>query len=44
MSYGWLYSAGIAIIAAALMGITPCAAQQLTNDKLSLGVNAKEGT
>jgi len=44
MSCGWLYSAGIAIIAAALMGITPCAAQQLTNDKLSLNVNAKEGT
>jgi hypothetical protein len=34
---------GIAIIAAALMVSTPCAAQQLTNDKLSLSVNAKDG-
>jgi len=40
---GWLCNVGIAIIAAVLMVITPCAAQQLTNDKLSLSVNAKDG-
>jgi len=40
---GWLCNVGIAIIAAALMVSTPCAAQQLTNDKLSLSVNAKDG-
>jgi hypothetical protein len=34
---------GIAIIAVALMVIPPCAAQQLTNDNLSLTVNAKDG-
>jgi hypothetical protein len=44
MSCGLLCSAGIAIIAGALMVITPCAAQQLTYDKLSLTVNAKDGT
>ena len=44
MNRGWLCSAGIAIIAVALIGVTPCAAQQLTNDKLSLTVNAKDGT
>ncbi|MGO9519074.1 MAG: melibiase, partial [Candidatus Korobacteraceae bacterium] len=43
MRCGWLCNVGIAIIAAALMVITPCAAQQLTNDKLSLSVNAKDG-
>ena len=40
---GWLCSVGIAIIAVALMVIPPCAAQQLTNDNLSLTVNAKDG-
>jgi alpha-galactosidase len=43
MNCGWLCSAGIAIIASALIVITPCAAQQLTNDKLSLTVDAKDG-
>jgi hypothetical protein len=41
---GWLCSAEIAIIAVASIVIAPCAAQQLTNGKLSLSVNAKEGT
>ena len=41
---GWLCGAGIAIIAVALIVIAPCAAQQLTNDKLSLSVNANVGT
>ena len=40
---GWLCSVGIAMIVVALIVITPCAAQQLTNDKLSLTVNAKDG-
>jgi len=44
MNCGWLCSAGIAIIASALIVITPCAAQQLTNDELSMTVNAKDGT
>jgi alpha-galactosidase len=44
MNCGWLCSVGIAVVAVALMVITPCAAQQLTNDKLSLTVNAKDGT
>src|SRR5208337_4932410 len=44
MNRGWLCSAGIAIIAVALIVIGPCAAQQLTNEKLSLTVNAKDGT
>lgn len=44
MNCGWLCSVGIAIIAATLIVSTPCAAQQLTNDKLSLTVNAKDGT
>src|SRR5208282_123386 len=43
MSCGWLCSVGIAIIAVAPIIIMPCAAQQLTNDKLSLTVNAKDG-
>ncbi len=43
MSCGWLCSVGIAIIAVALIVVAPCAAQQLTNDKLSLTVNAKDG-
>jgi hypothetical protein len=44
MNCGWLCSVGIAIIAATMIVSTPCAAQQLTNDKLSLTVNAKDGT
>ncbi len=44
MNCGWLCSAGIAMIAVVLMVIAPCTAQQLTNDKLSLTVNAKDGT
>ena len=43
MSCGLLCNVGIAIIAVALIVNTPCAAQQLTNDKLSLSVNAKDG-
>ncbi|HKN23629.1 MAG TPA: hypothetical protein VJX72_02190, partial [Candidatus Acidoferrum sp.] len=43
MSCGWLCSVGIAIIAVAPIVVTPCAAQQLTNDKLSLTLNAKDG-
>src|SRR5208282_5153317 len=43
MSCGWLCSVEIGIIAVALIVVTPCAAQQLTNDKLSLTVNAKDG-
>src|SRR5271157_119759 len=43
MSCGWLCSVGIGIIAVALIVVTPCAAQQLTNDKLFLSVNAKDG-
>jgi len=35
---------GIAIVTVALIINTPCAAQQLTNDKLSLSVDAKDGT
>ncbi len=41
---GWLCRARAAIIAVALIVITPCAAQQLTNDKLSVTANAKDGT
>ena len=44
MNCGWLCSAGIAVVAGALVVITPCAAQQLTNDRLSLTVNATDGT
>ncbi|HKM80322.1 MAG TPA: PKD domain-containing protein [Candidatus Acidoferrum sp.] len=44
MNCGWLCSAGIAMIAVVLMVIAPCTAQQLTNDKLFLTVNAKDGT
>src|SRR5208282_4605579 len=43
MSCGVLGSVGIAILAVALIVVTPCRAQQLTNDKLSLSVNAKDG-
>ncbi len=41
---GWLCRAGAVIIAVALTVIAPCAAQQLTNDKLSVTANAKDGT
>jgi alpha-galactosidase len=44
MNCGLLCNVGIAIVAATLIVSTPCAAQQLTNDKLSLSVNAKDGT
>lgn len=44
MSCGLLCSVGIAIVTVALIINTPCAAQQLTNDKLSLSVDAKDGT
>ena len=37
-------SVAIAIVFEALILIAPCAAQQLENDKLSLSVNAKDGT
>jgi len=43
MSCGLLCSVGIAVVAVALIVITPCAAQQLSNDKLSLTVDAKDG-
>jgi len=35
---------GLAVTAGILMGTLPCVAQQLTNDELSLTVNAQEGT
>ena len=35
---------GLAVAAGILMGTLPCVAQQLTNDELSLTVNAQEGT
>jgi alpha-galactosidase len=44
MSCGLFCNVGIAIIAVALIVITPCAAQQLTNERLSLTVDAKDGT
>jgi len=44
MSCGLLCNMGITIVAVALLVITPCAAQQLKNDMLSLTVNAKDGT
>jgi alpha-galactosidase len=43
MSCGLFCNVGIAIIAVALIVNTPCAAQQLTNDKLSFTVKAKDG-
>ena len=41
---GLFCSLGSAIIAGALIVAAPCAAQQLTNDKLSLTVNAQDGS
>src|SRR5580693_9338681 len=35
---------GLAVTAGILMGTLPCVAQQLTNDQLSLTVNAQEGS
>ena len=39
-----VFRAGFATIAGTLMVALPCAAEQLTNDKLSLTVNAKDGS
>ena len=39
-----LSAMGFVILAGWLTVAAPCAAQQLTNEKLSLGVNAKDGT
>jgi hypothetical protein len=39
-----VFRVGLAIIAVTLIVALPCAAQQLTNDKLSLTVNAQEGS
>jgi alpha-galactosidase len=41
---GLFWSLGSVIIAQALIVAIPCAAQQLTNDKLSLTVNAQDGS
>jgi alpha-galactosidase len=41
---GLLCNVGPAIITGALIVAAPCAAQQLTNDKLSLTVNAQDGS
>jgi hypothetical protein len=35
---------GTVIVTGALIVVAPCAAQQLTNDKLSLTVNAQDGS
>ena len=42
-TFGLLCNVGSAVIIAALSVAAPCAAQQLTNDKLSLTVNAQDG-
>jgi len=42
--WGQLCNTGWAIMAGALLVAVPCAAQQLTNDKLSLTVNAQDGS
>jgi hypothetical protein len=39
-----VFSVGLAITAGSLMVALPCVAQQLTNDELSLTVNAQEGS
>ena len=39
-----VFSIGLTIIAGSLMVALPCVAQQLTNDELSLTVNAQEGS
>ena len=41
---GLLCEAGLAIVTGALIVSVPCAAQQLTNDKLSLTINAQDGS
>jgi len=41
---GMFCAVGSAIVTGALIVATPCAAQQLTNDKLSLTVNTKDGS
>ena len=41
---GLLCNLGSALVAGALFVAVPCAAQQLTNDELSLTVNAQEGS
>ena len=38
------FRVGLAVTAGILMFALPCAAQQLTNDELSLTVNAQEGS
>ena len=42
--WGWLSKTGPAIISGALIAAAPCLAQQLTNDKLSVSVNAQDGS
>ncbi|MGA2202455.1 MAG: hypothetical protein ABSG40_10890 [Terriglobales bacterium] len=39
-----VFRVGLAIIAGTLIVALPCMAQQLTNDELSLTVNAQEGS
>jgi alpha-galactosidase len=39
-----LFRVGLAVTASTLMAALPCAAQQLTNDQLSITVNAEEGS
>jgi alpha-galactosidase len=39
-----LCKTGIGMIAVTLIGVLPCAAQKLANDKLSLTVNARDGS
>jgi hypothetical protein len=41
---GLLTKVGLLLIAGAPIVVAPCAAQQLTNDKLSLNVNAQDGS
>ena len=41
---GLVFRVGLAITAGTLIAALPCVAQQLTNDKLSLTVNAQEGS
>src|SRR5229473_4519087 len=41
---GLPYNVGSTITTVALIVVAPCAAQQLTNDKLSLTVNAQDGS
>ena len=39
-----VFKVGVAVTAGILMVALPCLAQQLTNDELSLTVNAQEGS